>query len=277
MLSVGHNFTLTTLFGLGLLLFCQQCRAVPMRIYNGIDTDITNARFMAQVKTRRGGSFECGAAIVSKKFVISAAHCYDNSEPDYYKVVVGEDELERQNSPNKTYPGPTPKTFRVVDIITHPKYREGKLDYDVAMLELDGEIEFDRLYIDKVKLCEKPPKAGEKMIVYGWGNTRDVTDEESGTSYSNKLQRIDSPVMPQPRCEEIHVRENRPITHTMFCAVVEDGKDACQGDSGGPAILNGALCGIVSWGIGCGSDDHAGVYTSVMSVKRFIMNTIKKG
>ena len=56
------------------------------------------------------------------------------------------------------------------------------------------------------------------------------------------------------------------ITGTMICAGSE-GKDSCQGDSGGPLTCNNIygkyLCGIVSFGIGCGQRDYPGVYTDV--------------
>jgi secreted trypsin-like serine protease len=51
----------------------------------------------------------------------------------------------------------------------------------------------------------------------------------------------------------------------MICAGKER-MDSCQGDSGGPLFLvnhgfPSTQVGIVSWGIGCGTDGYPGVYT----------------
>ena len=53
----------------------------------------------------------------------------------------------------------------------------------------------------------------------------------------------------------------------MLCAGSED-IDSCQGDSGGPlTCLHGTdrpvLCGVVSWGQGCGLRGFPGVYAEV--------------
>ncbi len=50
----------------------------------------------------------------------------------------------------------------------------------------------------------------------------------------------------------------------------------CQGDSGGPLIKGSKQLGIVSWGIGCASDDFPGVYTRVSSVYGWIENELCK-
>ena len=52
------------------------------------------------------------------------------------------------------------------------------------------------------------------------------------------------------------------VKESMMCQG-EEGKDSCQGDSGGPLTCSGMLCGIVSWGTGCGWDKYPGVYTEV--------------
>ena len=69
------------------------------------------------------------------------------------------------------------------------------------------------------------------------------------------------------------------IDQTMICAGKED-LDACQGDSGGPLICNdygyGRLCGVVSWGIGCGLRGNPGVYANVAYYIDWINYTVNQ-
>mmetsp|Transcript_3953 Transcript_3953/g.4559 ORF Transcript_3953/g.4559 Transcript_3953/m.4559 type:complete len:417 (-) Transcript_3953:71-1321(-) len=70
------------------------------------------------------------------------------------------------------------------------------------------------------------------------------------------------------------------LTPAMMCAFSPQGKDSCQGDSGGPLILKGnetgtdLQVGIVSFGIGCGSD-FPGVYSRISDQFEFIAETLE--
>eukprot|EP00510_Aplanochytrium_minuta_P006746 CAMPEP_0184037526 /NCGR_PEP_ID=MMETSP0955-20130417/40567_1 /TAXON_ID=627963 /ORGANISM="Aplanochytrium sp, Strain PBS07" /LENGTH=398 /DNA_ID=CAMNT_0026325691 /DNA_START=144 /DNA_END=1340 /DNA_ORIENTATION=- len=71
------------------------------------------------------------------------------------------------------------------------------------------------------------------------------------------------------------------ITGNMMCAFSSQGKDSCQGDSGGPLIIKGSnsstdlQVGIVSFGIGCGSD-FPGVYSRISAQYDFITSTLQR-
>jgi trypsin len=43
-----------------------------------------------------------------------------------------------------------------------------------------------------------------------------------------------------------------------------------QGDSGGPVMYDGALVGLVSWGLGCAWVDYPSVFTEVSAYRDWI-------
>merc|ERR1712050_426106 len=59
------------------------------------------------------------------------------------------------------------------------------------------------------------------------------------------------------------------------------GGDSCQGDSGGPLIKwigsTGVIIGVVSRGHLCGRRNHAGIYTRVKMVLRWIFHHSNDG
>merc|ERR1719412_796010 len=70
---------------------------------------------------------------------------------------------------------------------------------------------------------------------------------------------------------------------TRLCAAYW-GMDSCQGDSGGPLVLlvpnmDGSYTqiGIVSYGIGCASPGHPGIYTRVSTYKNWIEENMIRG
>lgn len=71
-------------------------------------------------------------------------------------------------------------------------------------------------------------------------------------------------------------RPYRFFTYTQLCAgYIKGGIDACAGDSGGPLVCNNTLCGIVSYGTGCGREGFPGVYTKVSHYINWVKDTNK--
>ncbi|XP_014668923.1 PREDICTED: trypsin alpha-3-like [Priapulus caudatus] len=107
--------------------------------------------------------------------------------------------------------------------------------------------------------------SGTLMQASGFGTT------SSGGYLSYRLRYVNIPRVSRADCVAAYGESE--IKKGMLCAG-EAGIDSCQGDSGGPLECSGRLCGVVSWGYGCGSASYPGVYTRVASFNTWITNTI---
>lgn len=99
-------------------------------------------------------------------------------------------------------------------------------------------------------------------MVTGWGKLM-----EASIGGVERLQKVLVPLVSRDTCRSAYAPYRQNITKNMICAGVE-GKDSCQGDSGGPLTCKTRegqmfLCGISSFGVGCGRRDFPGVYTDV--------------
>ncbi|CAL4164572.1 unnamed protein product, partial [Meganyctiphanes norvegica] len=87
-------------------------------------------------------------------------------------------------------------------------------------------------------------------------------------------------VLPMNKCRNDFRYKKSYITSKMLCAY-EEGQDACQGDSGGPLVWKDIKedryfqIGATSWGIGCASEYHPGVYTKLTKFVDWIYSTAK--
>jgi hypothetical protein len=102
----------------------------------------------------------CSGIIVSERFVLTAAHCMENTKLDHASVEVGQ---------HKHHIGGT--HFHITDVFYHPKRDRAKKLNDVAMLRLGGEMVFTA---QVAKVClpggpEDSPKPGTRAVSTGWG------------------------------------------------------------------------------------------------------------
>uniref|UniRef100_A0A452F143 Transmembrane serine protease 9 n=1 Tax=Capra hircus TaxID=9925 RepID=A0A452F143_CAPHI len=234
------------------------------RIVGGVEA--SPGEFPWQVSLRENNEHFCGAAIISARWLVSAAHCFNEfQDSPEWVAYVGTTYLSGSE-------GSTVRA-RVARIITHPSYNSDTADFDVAVLELGRPLPFSR-HVQPVCLPAAshvfPPR--KKCLISGWGYLK-----EDFLVKPEMLQKATVELLDQALCASLY---GHSLTDRMVCAGYLDGKvDSCQGDSGGPLVCEESsgrffLAGIVSWGIGCAEAQRPGVYARVTSLRDWILETI---
>ncbi|KAK2579375.1 hypothetical protein KPH14_003239 [Odynerus spinipes] len=226
--------------------------------YPGVYTKVSVIRKWikdnAKVSLRFNNRHICGGAIISEKWIITAAHCVKGSFARFVSIKAGTADLNSRGM-----------VIRAKQIIVHDEYDRHSSDYDIALIELEKPLRYDRR-IRPILLPEATDQysVGSKAVVTGWGVLR------SNGALTNHLREVQVPLVSNKDCSQLY--RGREITPRMLCAgyLNVGGKDACQGDSGGPLMQYGKLIGIVSWGFGCAEPAYPGVYTRVTTLRSWI-------
>ncbi|XP_020864530.1 transmembrane protease serine 9 isoform X2 [Phascolarctos cinereus] len=234
------------------------------RIVGGMEA--ARGEFPWQISLREHNEHFCGAAILSAKWLVSAAHCFNEfQDPTVWMAYAGTTFLSGSDIG-------TVKAH-IAQIIKHPFYNSDTADFDVAVLELGSPLPFTS-HIQPVCLPSAthifPPR--KKCLISGWGYLK-----EDFLVKPEVLQKATVELLDQALCASLY---SNSLTDRMVCAGYLDGKvDSCQGDSGGPLVCDEPsgrffLAGIVSWGIGCAEARRPGVYVRVTKVRDWILETI---
>uniref|UniRef100_A0A3B3YKM2 Peptidase S1 domain-containing protein n=1 Tax=Poecilia mexicana TaxID=48701 RepID=A0A3B3YKM2_9TELE len=206
-----------------------------------------------QVSLHVAGSHRCGGAIISPRWIVTAAHCV--SSPEAWAVYVGiVDPLGPLFNP----------AYAVSRVIAHEQYNGQTRQNDVALMKLFEPL--DATASSKVRpVCL--PNAGlnitepeESWVTY-FGS---ATNEDSGSLY---LMEAAVSLIPSAECNSSKAYSGR-ISQDMLCAAEsEPGAGVCHQDGSGPLVaqMDGLwwLLGDGVWGEHCNGQNKPGVYTNI--------------
>jgi trypsin len=222
-------------------------------IVGGVVAEKGEFPFQVSMQSSSGSHF-CGGSLIKKNWVLTAAHCVAGWSKTN-KIVIG---LHDQKNKVET------ETFTSVKVVAHPLYNRTTLDYDYAVIQLNGDSKFRTIDLNTTEI-EIPELDNAPINVWtsGWGTT-----SEGSYALPNLLNKVEIPLVTTKNCNA-STAYNGDITDRMICAgLPQGGKDSCQGDSGGPLFVKQTsgdflLIGVVSWGEGCARPNKYGVYAKV--------------
>jgi hypothetical protein len=224
----------------------------------------------------RKKDFICGGSIISKRFILTAAHCLkekgtlDPVVESEYHFVLGVHNVERLDS--------LAQEIKVFEFYIHPKWnpRQQKYDGDIALAKLTNAIQYNT---NIRPACLPPAKTdyddiiGKSAYVAGWGKT------ETGAVSTSVPKLVSVPIVSEATC----LRSSETFFHLTspetFCAGGRNNVGPCVGDSGGGLMVreNGKyyVRGIVSVSLrgpdGCDLENFV-VFTDVAKYIQWIDN-----
>lgn len=198
-------------------------------------------------------TYKCGASIIHKDAVLTAAHCLE--EEGYYFIKTGA------------------ATRRIYSVTIHPEFEMGSLRHDVAVLSM--------------KKVEDTTDGPMIACIPPVPNVEHNAECIAATfnSEMNQLEKIYVPYVDPVICTErlstTRLGKYFELHESFVCAGGSE-KDTCIGDGGNPLIcpIPGQpgrynQIGIVSWGIGCGKKGIPGVYVNISHVRDWIDGVMK--
>merc|ERR1719290_295038 len=142
------------------LVLVSACHARLGYIVNGKNAKEGAYPWQASIQQR--GSHICGASIISRNWLLTAAHCKEYPARMYTVVVGAYDLAERYGKP---------ATHKVADFIQHEKWQEsfvrgeGQFPNDIALIRLYTMIEYSS-HVQPIDLDTQGFQPGTELIGY---------------------------------------------------------------------------------------------------------------
>ncbi|GBN04367.1 Serine protease 38 [Araneus ventricosus] len=273
---------------------CRRCGISPAnkpstgtsrKIINGIEIKQKN-KYPWLVYINKEGELSCGGAIISDRFILTAAHCFLKGKAFKEQVC-----LQKKSTPKPCYL-PTKEIkvgvlrhngsyelFQVARIIPHPSFSINGRMGDIGLIKLKKSILCGTMSSPICLPYKNLNKYNKSLMVAGWGRY-------SEKNYERKLR---EGRMTQVHRKECLAGEDDPRTARRYlCAVgIRTDQKTCYGDSGSAIFAKFGqkyhALGITSFGFSqpnvlCSLDKPATftkVYHYMKWIKKYVKNIPK--
>lgn len=232
-------------------------------------------------------NFWCGGALITKRVILSAAHCFYKANNTEFFVRIGSLEISKSRVRGKASSSQTVER-KVKMIHLHPSYNGKRQNADLALLLLHKDADVTEQQLPAACLPEEAAAPDiDRGVILGWGHNG------FGGKLQTNLQEADVPIIGNEKCDPLYKKLgtygtvfHHGVDQDFLCAgnITEGGVDACQHDSGGPLAVRVSrddkvvweVVGVVSFGVQCGLPGFPGVYTRVSTFIPWILHSTGK-
>lgn len=201
----------------------------------------------------------CGAAVLSKDAVITAAHCVHGMEASDLMVIAGEHLMG--------VPEPGAQESSVAAIARHPNFDPASLFNDHAVLRLaEPFVLGERVATVCLPEGSEPERSAganlagsgprQDCVATGWG-LKALKGNNVGSGLNAVPARLMAPEEAERHLRRTFLGPNFRMHSSQVCALAsKPDTNLCMVDPGGPLVCpkpNGAmvLAGVYSWDVGC--------------------------
>ena len=226
--------------------------------------------YMVALTDRDGEWAGCGASLVRSNWVLTAAHCVEDTKASDLAVRLGTHDLTDGSG----------EVIAAKSVEVHERWTNDEnassYSFDVALIELERAATKGT----PIRIASPSEQAiwapGTELTVTGWGG-RFYPGVGGVNTTESQLNEVQVPRVADETCSSYFYGQGDLSDaafgefdpETMLCAGRDTGgPDSCSGDSGGPLVAPGAdgalvQVGVVSWGFGCGYPLNYGVYSRI--------------
>lgn len=180
-------------------------------------------QFPYQVSLQMRKIHHCGGSIISDVKVLTAGHCLTEDDgtllqKSLFRILCGTNYLN--DTDPKNY-------FSVMKYALHPKYDRPSIQYDYAVVFINGNFDFNSKTISTIPLATEDPLPGTVCYISGWGDIYTGSAQVIPNELQYGTVTVDLPEV----CKETFKKDFAP--KHMICAGRSNKENAGTGDSGG--------------------------------------------
>ncbi|KAG4065515.1 hypothetical protein HA402_013285 [Bradysia odoriphaga] len=247
-------------FWITVFLFYRASIVIGTPILGGVDAEYRQYKYQVSLRelmfNDRYCQHYCGGSIISNSWILTAAHCVDNSriEKDIRRI---------QIVAGITYLSDVGDKYYVKSCAIHEHWNKKRICNDIAVLETTRKIKFSSA-VKPIPLATHNPPDNTITTLTGWGYiSDDVGLDTVPIAYTLQVAHFETISLQDCRKQFNDAKyPGRLVIQSNICIAQPVATGQCSGDSGAALTVNGTQIGIVSFGGQCG-EGLPGVLASV--------------